>query len=732
MPPNTLIISVAIPAPLYRTFDYLVPEHAQTTIEPGQRVQVPFGHRQVVGIVVALHYKAPSEYTLKPIDSLFETNRLLPPKLLDLLHWAANYYCHPLGECMQAAMPGITKKKQALPDYSVFKWHRSKKAFTGKANATQQRRILDFVASHPLGVWQQALKLIKASPLQLRTLESQGYLEKSTSNALDLAQETAAPTLRLNLNSAQQQASHDISKHGSSYAASLLEGVTGSGKTEVYIDLVEKTLQRGQQALVLIPEINLTPQTFERFQSQLSSAIGLLHSGLSEKEKYTTWSLAKTGHAKVVIGTRSAIFTPFAKLGLIIVDEEQDSSYKQSDGFRYSARDLAVKRGQLEDCLVVLGSATPALETINNAQLERYQWLRLTERAGPAKPPKVQLIDIKSRPLNEGCSPPLLARIAEELDCGNQVIIFQNRRGFSPTLMCAACHEMITCQHCDARMTVHSQPPHMHCHHCDAKHAIPTSCNNCQQSQFTPLGYGTERVEHGLTTRFPDRNIVRIDRDRIKTPKDMTYALATIASGEPAIIIGTQMLAKGHDFHNVTLVAIIDADGLFFSADFRAIERGAQQLLQVAGRSGRGHKAGEVLIQTRLPEHPIFEQIKQHDYHAIALAELQDRQACELPPLAKMITIRAESAQQDATLTALDEIHQQLDKLIKGSCEVNIAGPIEARLSRKQGVYRSYLHIFTINNPLRTRIVRHLPEWCSQIKTRKTRLGIDVDPLDYL
>ena len=743
MKPSQQILSVAVPAPIYRTFDYLAPRDDKLpSPEVGDRVLVPFGHRDVTAIVIALSDSpqkessqkdsAPSKFELKHIAYTFEEAPLITPKILTLIKWAAIYYCHPLGECMGAAIPAIAKKRQALPDYGVFKWHRTAKPFEGRSNAKQQLKTLNFVAAHSQGIWQASLKLINATPKQLASLEAKGYLEKTKTNALDAALESASPAKPVLLNAAQLKVSAQITTHAQTFGVSLLEGITGSGKTEVYIDLVEKTLKRGLQALVLIPEINLTPQTFERFQSQLSRPIGLLHSGLSEKEKFTTWSLAKSGQAQVVIGTRSAIFTPFKTLGLIIVDEEHDASYKQTDGFKYSARDLAVKRAHIEDCPIVLGSATPSIETLKNAHEGRYLWTKLNQRAGFGKPPKISLIDIKSRPLSEGCSPPLLLRIEQELAHGNQVIVFQNRRGYSPTLMCSGCGDIIQCQHCDARMTLHSQPPHMHCHHCDAKHAIPRTCANCQCDQLAPIGFGTERIEHGLASRFPDTKILRIDRDSIKNQKDMESAIEQIDEGKPTLIIGTQMLSKGHDFHHVTLVAIIDADGLFFSADFRAMERGAQQLLQVAGRSGRGKKAGEVLIQTRLPEHPIFEHIINGDYPSIGLSELDDRQSCELPPYTRMITIRAESANQSHTLKALEQIHEQVLALGYTSPDHNIAGPIEGLLSRKQGQYRSFLHIFSSSQTARTGLMQQLPTLVTHNKIRATRVTIDVDPLEYL
>jgi len=728
------VICIAVPIPIYGYFDYL--PAANTCIEdysPGMRVVVKFGHRELVGIVICrqTHSTTPAD-KLKAISHLYDEVTALPLNILNLLQWCATYYCHPLGDCIHAALPSALRQKKHLTEIEVIKWNRTTKKYEGRNNATKQKAIITTIEEQAEGIWQDSLKTLGYTSTQLKALEKAGYLESQTFDPLTATAEQYSTPSAITLNEAQQQVVQDASKNLDRFHVSLLQGITGSGKTEVYIDIVRKVLIKGQQALILIPEINLTPQTLKRFQTQLATPIGFIHSGMSSREKFTTWSLARQGSAKVIIGTRSSIFTPFKKLGIIIVDEEHDASYKQIDGFKYSARDLAVKRAQLEDCKVILGSATPSLESVYNAQQHKYEWLFLNKRAGEGQVPNISLIDIRSRPLQNGCSQPLLDQIKLEIENNNQVIIFQNRRGFSPTLLCDTCGWIAHCKHCDARLTIHSRPPHLLCHHCNFKQAITHTCESCKGTYLSPLGTGTERIELGLAQHFPNTKLIRFDRDTIKKQSHMEQLIEEVNLGEACLLVGTQMLAKGHDFHNVTLVAVIDADASFFSADFRAIERSAQLLLQVAGRSGRGKKKGRVLIQTKLSEHPLFESVIKSDYKTLSEIELADRIACELPPFSKMLSIRADSKKQEDTLKALHSVNGELFKSIPHKSNIEISGPIEATMARKSGIYRSYLHIFTANLALRASILKLLPKLLSATQKGNTKLTIDVDPIDYI
>lgn len=735
-----MIISVAVPVPLFRCFDYLSnSENSNTSITPGMRVLVPFGPRKLVGIVTQLSETSASPTSkLKTITTILDQSPSFDPKLMALLNWASIYYCHPIGDCFSTALPGALRTYKSGHNtpatIELIKWFRNNTPFSGRKNASKQIEILNYLEANPQGVWLETLKAMNFTHSQLKNLEQAGYLYQERFNPLDASIDqnktpTATPKI---LNDEQQSAIKAISSCDTGINATLLQGVTGSGKTEVYIECAKHQLALGKQTLILIPEINLSPQTLQRFQSHLDTPIGVIHSGMSHKEKYTSWHLAKEGIARVIIGTRSAIFTPFKELGMIIVDEEHDSSYKQMDNFKYSARDLAVKRGQLENSQVVLGSATPSLESLYNCKTQRYQHILMKQRAGHGKPPEMFLIDIRSRPLENGCSRPLKQRIKEELQQGNQVIIFQNRRGFSPTLMCNSCGWLAQCPHCDARLTVHSHPPHLHCHHCNYKQAIPHHCEECQYQSLVPLGAGTERLEYGLKEQFPEAKIIRVDRDSIKNQKAMEQLVEEVNLGDPCLLIGTQMLAKGHDFHNVTLVAIIDADASFFSADYRAIERSAQQLIQVAGRTGRGSKSGTVLIQTRQPEHPLFEPILRSDYSHIAALELEERQYCDLPPYSKMLSIRSEALNLEDSMAALEHLREQAITSLGDDEQIQVSGPIEANIARKSGIYRCFLHLFISDARKRSVVVNSLRYYLDKRKGGKAKLFVDADPLDYV
>jgi len=743
-----MVISVAVPVPLFKTFDYLPAEGDQiANYKKGQRVLVPFAGRKLIGIIIEVSSPVTKSklnqqetFTLKHICLRYKEIPALSERQLELLSWASYYYGHPIGECIHTALPSllrkhISEKNRSQQTLSTSKWYRTTKPFAGKKNATKQIAILEAISGHHHGIWLDALKSMGFSKAQLNALEKSGYLDSKSFDPLTAESEISKNIEKnsVSLNPEQVNAISEVFLPPSPFKVSLLQGVTGSGKTEVYIECVKKVLNKGQQALILIPEINLSPQTLARFQSNLDTPIGLAHSGMSTKERLSSWQLSESGVAKVIIGTRSAIFTPFKNLGLIVVDEEHDSSYKQIDGFKYSARDLAVKKAQLENCPIILGTATPCLESLHNANSGKYHLIKLDHRAGLGVFPKVHLIDIRSRALENGCSRPLLGKIGEELSAGNQVIIFQNRRGFAPTLMCNSCGWISQCNHCDSRLTVHSAPPHLHCHHCNFKKAFPKECENCHYTQLSPIGSGTERIEAGLRHHFPDTKIWRIDRDTIRKQSDMKNVIEEINQGDPCLLIGTQMLAKGHDFHNVTLVAVIDADSSFFSSDFRAIEKSAQQLLQVAGRTGRGGKPGTVLIQTRKAEHPLFAPIIANDYESIARTELKDRELCELPPFSKMISIRADSNIQSEANSALQELSSQLSQQPNSNNNnFQISGPIEASIARKAGMFRSYLHVFVSDTASRSHVISLIAHNWSSYRTGKTKLQIDVDPIDYI
>lgn len=535
------------------------------------------------------------------------------------------------------------------------------------------------------------------------------------------------------LNPEQRAAFEAVRASHGGFHCFLLAGVTGSGKTEVYLQLIRETLAAGRQALVLIPEINLGPQTLARFERRFNARIALLHSALTDRERLDAWLAARDGEADIVIGTRSALFTPLKRPGLIIVDEEHDASYKQQDGLRYHARDLALVRARLENVPILLGSATPALESLHNAQAGRYGLLRLTQRAGGAHPPKFIRLDVKSMPLDAGLSRPLQQAIGDTLAAGQQVLVFLNRRGFAPTLLCHDCGWISQCPRCDARMTVHQGSGELRCHHCDHRQRPPMNCPQCGKLDLRPLGAGTERAEERLRILFPNHPVLRIDRDSTSRKHAMRDLFATINSGEPCILVGTQMLAKGHHFPRVTLVAILDADGGLFSADFRASERMAQQIVQVAGRAGRAEEPGRVLIQTHLADHPLLVQLTEDGYFAFAEQALSERRAAGLPPFAHLALLRAEAHKPGQAEAFLDSACSAAEQLLEqmGGPEVELLGPVPAPMERRAGKHRAQLLLQCMS---RAPLHRLLTPWLQSLEQlpggRQVRWSLDIDPID--
>jgi primosomal protein N' (replication factor Y) len=490
-------------------------------------------------------------------------------------------------------------------------------------------------------------------------------------------------------------------------------------------------LEQGRQALVLVPEIGLTPQTVQRFQRRFALPVVALHSGLNDRERLDAWLQARDGQARIIIGTRSAIFTPLAQPGIIIVDEEHDSSFKQQDGFRYSARDLAVVRASNLGIPLLLGTATPSLETLNNARTGRYQHLRLTRRAGSARPPAIHLQDIRGQTLLEGFTQTTLEAIGQTVDAGNQALVFLNRRGYAPTLQCHDCGWLAECGHCDARMTVHQSPRHLHCHHCDHQRALPRRCPSCNSSKLQPLGQGTERSEEVLQQRFPHTRILRIDRDSTRNKHAMRDLLAQVHTGEPCILVGTQMLAKGHHFADVTLVVIIDADAGLFSTDFRGPERMGQLLLQVAGRAGREEKPGSVILQSHHTEHPLVQTLMREGYHAFAELILRERQITQLPPYRHLALIRAESKRPDNATEFLRVARTHAEQLLPASPHMSYLGPLPAMLERRGDRFRYQLQLnSSARKPLQTLLTQLAERLDTEALSKRVRWSIDVDPQD--
>ncbi|GIZ12784.1 primosomal protein N' [Pseudomonas sp. NCCP-436] len=733
------ILRLALPSPLRRLFDYRPPAGApRSALQPGVRLRVPFGRREMIGILVETgsHSEVPAD-KLKPALELLDAHPPLPPALFRLCLWTAQYYQHSLGDTLSWALPVLLRQGEAAETRQERFWLANPDASLDDPRLTRaprQREALRVLTQHSHGVPHSLLGQLQLNRDSLQLLHEKGLVRVEVRPPRPQPRPShwlAQPELPLN--EEQRAAVNAVASARGQYNAFLLAGVTGSGKTEVYLQLIHQCLQAGKQALVLIPEINLGPQTFERFARRFNARIALLHSAVSDRERLDAWLAARDGEADIVIGTRSALFTPMKNPGLIIVDEEHDASYKQQEGLRYHARDLALVRARQENIPILLGSATPSLESLHNAHNGRYAMLRLTRRAGGASQPRFRRLDVKSRPLDSGISGPMQQAIAQTLAAGQQVLVFLNRRGFAPTLLCHDCGWLSECPRCDARMTVHQRYRELRCHHCGHVERQPDSCPKCRHVDLRPVGAGTERAEERLALLFPDYPVLRIDRDSTARKGAMDRLFGTINKGEPCILVGTQMLAKGHHFPRVTLVAILDADGGLFSADFRASERMAQLIVQVAGRAGRAEEPGKVIIQSHLADHPLLVQLTEQGYFAFAEQALSERRAAGLPPFSHMALLRAEAHKPGQAEAFLDEACAEAEHLLGqlGLNGIELLGPVPAPMERRAGRFRAQL---LLQSNARANLHRLLTPWLQFLEQspsgRAVRWSLDVDPID--
>jgi primosomal protein N' (replication factor Y) len=730
MPPQRLL-RVAVPAPLRSLFDYLPPAEGP---EPaaGARLRVPFGRGERCGVLVeAVAGQASPGVTLKRVTAVLDAEPLLGPADLGLLLWAARYYQHPPGEVVAAALP--LRLRQGKPPITGGRelWRltaQGRDSGSVPSRAPRQARLLALLGAAPGGLSTADLASDGSSPLQpLRALAARGWVERVIAPASVAPAPPAEPGPALN--AAQGTAVESVGGALGSFGAFLLDGVTGSGKTEVYLALVRQAVARGGQVLLLVPEIGLTPQMLERFRRHAGARLAVLHSGLAEGERERAWLAAREGTADVLIGTRSAVFTPLPRLSLLLVDEEHDPSFKQQEGFRYSARDVAVVRAQRAGCPVVLGSATPSLESLRNAELGRYRRLALPQRAGAATAPRIDLVDIRAAPLTGGLGPVTQRLVRETLARGEQALLFLNRRGYAPVVMCHACGWVAECRQCDARLTFHGAGALLWCHHCGAQRPRPTACPVCGAAELCDLGQGTERLEEAVARLFPGHEAVRIDRDSTRRRGALERSIAGIHSGRYPLLIGTQMLAKGHHFPNVTLVVVLDADQGLYGADFRAGERMAQLIEQVAGRAGRADKPGRVLIQTRHPDHPLLQLLAREGYGAFARAALAERQAARLPPFGHQVLWRAEAAGAQPPAEFLEGVAAIVRA--GGAAEVEVWGPVPAPMERRAGRYRAHLLLQSADRPA---LQAGLAQWVEAAgalpQARRVRWSVDVDPAD--
>jgi primosomal protein N' (replication factor Y) len=726
------ILKVALDAPVMQAFDYLPPT-APVSLRPGQRVSVPFRSGERVGVILELaeDSKIPRD-RLRRIRVCLDPEPLLDAKLMALLDWAATYYQHPPGEVYAAALPRLLRRGRGEAAHQhAWRTTAAGIAALGEgslARAPAQARILTELIGKPWGMPMEELRRFGAATAKtIRALATKGLIEKVRATSPPLTGQPA-PRPGPILNDAQRAAVEQITG-SSGYGVFLLEGVTGSGKTEVYLQCVAAELSRGRQALLLVPEIGLTPQLLERIRARFPTVgLAVMHSSLSDGQRLDAWQRARRGEARIVVGTRSAVFTPLADPGIIIVDEEHDASFKQHEGFRYSARDIAVWRAHQLDITAVLGSATPSFETLFNSMSGRYRKLALPERTGAAGHPSVHLIDLRRHTPTDGLSAPLLAAIGRHLGEGGQVLLYLNRRGFAPTLFCPGCGGTIDCKRCDARLVLHRDRNRLVCHHCGAERSVPAECPECKGTLY-PLGQGTERLENALQMHFPDAPAERLDRDTTRRRGELEERLARVASGRARILLGTQMLTKGHDFPAVTLVAVIDADQGLFGTDFRAAERLAQSFVQVAGRAGRGDRAGEVFVQTLFPEHPLLRLLVQGGYEQFAREALLERKAAAWPPYSHLALLRAEASRAEIAQDFLEAARRQAEGL--DLSDITLLGPAPAAMERRAGRFRAQL---LLQSPKRPALQRFLAGWRPLLaelrEARTARWSLDVDPLE--
>ncbi|GAB4118014.1 MAG: primosomal protein N' [Sideroxydans sp.] len=725
--PNLSLVRVALDVPVSTLFDYRASDGLQ--LEIGARVVVPFGRKEVIGI--AMERTAQSELAaarIKPVLRVLHDVPPLPQELLALLRFCSDYYHYPLGMVVLSALPARLRDVVPFTPKQVLTYRLSEAGAaldlaTLPKRRVVQRRILQALQRCPL-TGSQLRELSASAPAALKGLLEAGWVEAGTPPRTTHDFENAH-----RLTDEQQQAVDVVARqHG--YGCFLLHGITGSGKTEVYVHLMHEMLQRGGQVLLLVPEINLTPQLEHYFRSRFPDVeLVSLHSGLAEGERAQNWLKAQSGQARIVLGTRLAVFTPLPQLSLILVDEEHDASFKQQDGLRYSARDVAIFRASQRGVPIVLGSATPSLESWYNAQSGRYRLLQLTQRAvQPATLPVVRCLDITQLPLQEGLSEPLLAAIETRLQRKEQSLIFLNRRGYAPVLMCTACGWLSECKHCAGKLVLHLKDRSLRCHHCGFQQRVPQACPNCGDADLKPVGLGTQRMEEALQARFPAARILRVDRDSTRNKGAWNAMRKQIHDGDADILIGTQMLAKGHDFPNLTLVGVVSPDSALYSADFRASEKLFAQLAQVGGRAGRADKAGEVIVQTAFPNHPLFQALRAHDFASWAQTLLNERKMAGFPPFVHQALLSAEAKEESATYEFLQRARGRALAL---NLPVEIYGVVPAAMPKRANHFRAQL---LVQSGQRKSLQEFLRAWkpeLDEIPAPKVRWALDIDPLEF-
>ncbi len=725
------IIRVALDVPVATLFDYLASD--ATTHDIGVRVQVPFGRKIMTGVIMEVLDSSPvTPSKLKSVASLFHDVPPLPLTLLDLFRFCSDYYHHPLGEVVMNSLPSRLRsskpfiQKPTTPfQFRLTDAGRHADTTSIPVRSIIQHRLLTRLRETGVIKPEEARQISPSAPKVLQKFREMGWIEEVSIHS-SIAKSISSPVLNTEQQTAFDAVANDIRK----FNVWLLHGITGSGKTEIYLRLITLLLLQGRQTLVLVPEISLTPQLEHIFRSRFPTTLLVcLHSRLSDSERLKGWLQAQKGEAKIVLGTRLAVFAPLPKLGMIIVDEEQDGSFKQQDGLRYSARDVSIFRAKQENVPVILGSATPSLESYYHATNGRYRMLRLSSRAvKKAVLPAVHCIDIRSAKCMDGLSKPLVTALEKVLAQDQQSLVFLNRRGYAPVLLCKSCSWTAKCHRCTSRLVVHLREKQLRCHHCGHQERFPSSCPDCGDQDIVPFGQGTQRVEALLAERFPNARILRIDRDSTRLKNGWEKMLKDIYERRVDILVGTQILAKGHDFPNLSLVGILNSDAALFSTDFRAAERLFAQLMQVAGRAGRADIPGEVLVQTEFPDHPLYYALRRHDYAALAQTLLSERKMAGFPPFVYQALLRAEAPQISTAMNFLTSAAELAGSTTGG---VEIFDPVPAQMARLKGLERAHL---LVQSGSRKKLQEFLTSWYTRITTlpiRKVRWSLDVDPQEF-
>lgn len=727
-------LKVAIPIPMRQSFTYLVPDALlDTTFEVGDRVLVPFGRRELIGIVLEVTNECEYDIAkLKAITELLDRASKLSKQQVSFLTTCSRYYHHPIGDVISQALPNLLRQTKPIDLTPEACWLKNPELSSNDIadilalmpkSAAKQMALFDYIDNSEV-TWPQ-VRMAGFSKAQLNALVSKTLIVESQlkTQIFRFSDDCVNQTNKPQLSVEQAVIVSSINQQLSRFSCHLVDGITGSGKTEVYLQIIEEVLKLNKQVLVLVPEIGLTPQTLSRFEKRFNVPVVLHHSALNDNERLQTWHRTKQGESAIIIATRSGVFSPMLNPGIIIVDEEHDGSLKQQEGFRYHARDIAILRARQLNIPIVLGTATPSLETLQNSISGKYQYHQLTKRAGNSNLAKIELIDMAKQQVEFGLSGTLKKEIEQTLTRGEQVLIFLNRRGYAPAISCQECNWIAECNRCNKPYTLHQGQGLLVCHHCGSQKRIVPTCGHCGSVRIKPMGQGTEQLEQKLKEMFPDYSSIRIDRDSTRRKGELAKLLQQVTDKEHQILVGTQMLAKGHHFPDVTLVAVLDVDGALFSFDFRAPEHMAQLLVQVSGRAGRESKPGKVLVQTQYPEHPLLQDLVNNGYPHFARYALIEREQAMIPPFGFQALFRAEANAPSMPSTLLRDASQmQFEQCM-------VSGPIAAAHEKKAGKFRFHLLLQAKDRKfLHQAVAQILANIEAHPLQQKIRWSIDIDP----